>query len=191
MGDNSTVVNWLNGDTSVRGLYRPIIAKILEWCNMLYNDGVIAPRATEASWFTHVYREHNKAADCLATIGILQQQSSVMFNYHLDGIPQYIRIQFDGGFRGGVSGSGVQVLCAAALGHDMQPTWKTAWCASIFISNQNDSTSLDAEFLGAERSIAAAVSLATTGIIRVDNTFNIIWPVYLRHHAPCVGRTPQ
>ena len=104
-----------------------------------------------------------------------------MFDYHLDGIPQYIRIQFDGGFRDGVSGSGVQVLCATTLGYDMQPTWKTAWCASIFISNQNDSTSLDAELLGAERSIAAAVSLATTGIIRVDNTFNIILPVHLRH----------
>lgn len=190
VGDNATVVGWLNGEKGVRGPYRAAIANILDWLNDLYANKIFAPRAAEAPWFTHVYREHNKAADCLATMGILQQQSAVMVDATPNNHPLYVRVQFDGGYRHGVSGSGIRVLSATMMGENMQPEWKTVWCGSFFISNLDDSTSLDAELFGAERAIAMAASLVITGNIKFDNDFNIILPVEVCKHKLFSGITP-
>ena len=75
----------------------------------------------------HMYREHNKRADALATQGIQCGSMVVTFNSNkCRHVPRFIRGHFDGGAREGVGGAGYVVEVATEFGRDQAPIWERA-----------------------------------------------------------------
>ena len=190
VGDNSTVVGWLNGDKSVKSIYRKPVANILSWMFNLVKTETMAPRTDAANWFSHVYREYNKAPDALATMAILTRRRFINFDVTQNfPTPAFLRASFDGGFREGHAGAGI-VIEAALYMKDAAPVFSTIWCAAIYLGYES-SSSLHAELFGAEQALNAICSMLTRGFIGVDNDCRVLVPIEIKQHIGFNGCKPH
>ena len=56
IGDNSSVVGWINGDLVVNDFYLPFVQKLQRLLFYCWSDGTIRPAADTKSWSQHAYR---------------------------------------------------------------------------------------------------------------------------------------
>ena len=99
--DNNTVVEWLNDRWQVEDTqYIPHVAEIRNSLHALWASGKAQPRTSTSSWARHVFREANRRADRLATIGT---QGLVAYSYRWTEVAasfcRAARVFSDGGLR--------------------------------------------------------------------------------------------
>ena len=98
--DSQTLVEWLNGQWSVLCYaHRLNVARILYVLQSMWRAGLWRPRHSFAPFARHVYREHNKMADELATAGLKRLALGYAFPLPDVKALRGIRVLSDGGRR--------------------------------------------------------------------------------------------
>ena len=173
IGDSSTAIGWLTGTNNFNDPYPGTRVKDIN--NVLYMgwaNGLWRPREFWQPFCSHVYREHNKGADALATSAIEHKRTFISRNIVPEKPIRAIQCYIDGGHRDGVTGAGVivDVSYENVVGNDVRHTkWVNVVRMSYFIGENNVSDSMVAELYGASQAILAAYSLVHTGIITIRN----------------------
>ena len=164
-GDSKVVVDWINGTCAIKGkqckphvnLTRHTLANL--WS---YHNTVPAPIYGE--WITHQFREHNKLADRLATIAVVERKAA----WVQKPLPQNalaIWGSFDRGKRSSGSGMGWW-LAAGTLVQSPSAGSKLQWTIIAMAHTPLLGSVPEAELHGAT-TLALAVKLA---IVKRDNT---------------------
>jgi len=110
IGDSSIAIGWLTGTKKINDQFFGTRVKDLH--SILYTgwaQGLWRPREFWQPFCSHVYREHNKGADALATGAIKHRKTFVTKNIIPDRPVRAIQCYFDGGHKDGVTGAGVVV----------------------------------------------------------------------------------
>jgi len=175
VGDNKTVVEWLNGNfVDKNPSCQKCISDTMDVLHRAWSHGMIRPRTPTAPFCSHVLRKFNTMADALATVG---QAKTFLWHHDLSNIKYYkcFEVHFDGGFCPimGVSSCGVTVHGSFDLPtHGRVTVWHCLIRMSFKIDDSWNSSSLHAELFGAQVAILIVVSLIAYGCVRFDG--NII-----------------
>lgn len=168
IGDSNVVIGWANA--VFKGVSDDSIAlsKIRSMQQVFYEfwqHQHIVSRAKGAPFFVHIHREGNKAADKLATAGVLQFGKKLGGRWR-GGRPAFIRVWFDGGCRDSVSGCGVVVEAARRIGPGGLPDWVLVGGFGTRLRVEGGD-SLFSEISGLGLGLAAAAELMSTGRFQV------------------------
>lgn len=163
VGDNLTVINWLNGTAICKGSrYIPWVDKLRVALYKAWCMDLVAPRQRHCNWSRHVYREFNKSANALATRGILSLQSVLEMFEVPAGTPTCLGAHFDGGQRESRAASGW--LLRGRWGENAD--WRDVAHASTYIGSE---TSTFAELFAATEASSAALNFIRTGRLEGDS----------------------
>ena len=103
-GDAKIVVDWANGHAALKAIEHKINLRVLRTTlDNLWTALDVHPIEGYSHWIQHQYREHNKRADTLATIAVVQRHTA----WVQKPLPKYtcaIWGAFDGGKRSCGSG---------------------------------------------------------------------------------------
>ena len=171
-GDSLVVCGWLNGHRRVAPSFSECVGNILRWLHSGWRLRRWQPRRFHDPFITHIYREYNKVAGGLATIGLFSFSASVFSDFSPRHF-QHLRVYFDGGFRHGLAGGGVHLQVAQHVDDEEEEeeedlVLSDVWRAALKIPFP--SSSLCADFYAAVEALTAAYSFIEFGHINLHES---------------------
>ena len=169
VGDNETVVNWLNGQAAATSRdQKSMIESLMDRIYKTWADGLIAPRMPWEDWCRHVYRERNVVADELANRAMDDMQSTVWHSLIQFPGMRHLCVHFDGGKRDDAASFGWHLQGSYDTDANGVPVWNTLAWGSVLL--HASASSLDAEFAGLTAAINAVLSWSRHGAVLLNGT---------------------